>query len=198
MEPQIGDRVGVVNHSDEKTVYFLGYGTYLGPEVPPGNINPPLNAGWPNPKIRLDNGKVVWGCECWWGSEEQIKTEIEEFDHIVDVDIDDMRNGEFSGPGIDDIDGVEIKDIKDIPDEIKEKLELLRQNPDAISDSPENFDGMDYIDISPHEGESMDQMWARAIKVLKEKHPDAKIVIPEEVANKMKGKKEEQIDPNMN
>lgn len=24
-----------------------------------------------NPKIVLDNGDVVWGCECWWGPEER-------------------------------------------------------------------------------------------------------------------------------
>lgn len=22
-----------------------------------------------NPKIILDDGEVVWGCECWWGPE---------------------------------------------------------------------------------------------------------------------------------
>ena len=30
----------------------------------------------PNPKIRLDNGTVGWGCQCWWGSEEQVKAMI--------------------------------------------------------------------------------------------------------------------------
>lgn len=26
-----------------------------------------------NPKIRLDDGREVWGCECWWGSAEDFK-----------------------------------------------------------------------------------------------------------------------------
>jgi hypothetical protein len=27
-----------------------------------------------NPRIRLDDGNVVLGCQCWWALEEQIKT----------------------------------------------------------------------------------------------------------------------------
>jgi hypothetical protein len=32
----------------------------------------------PNPKIVLDNGETVWGCECWWGPEDKIKNMIGE------------------------------------------------------------------------------------------------------------------------
>jgi transcriptional regulator of aromatic amino acid metabolism len=76
-----GTRVGAVLSADEETVLFLGWGTYAGDEVPGPEV-----AGFmaqlcremkrPNPKIALDNGKVVFGCECWWGNEEQVKKMI--------------------------------------------------------------------------------------------------------------------------
>ena len=32
-----------------------------------------------NPRLKLDNGEVVWGCECWWGSEAKIKDMVEKW-----------------------------------------------------------------------------------------------------------------------
>ncbi len=29
-----------------------------------------------NPCIKLDNGKYVWGFQCWWGSIEQVKKNL--------------------------------------------------------------------------------------------------------------------------
>lgn len=43
-----------------------------------------------NPKLLLDSGKVVWGFECWWGSEEKIRDSIGSR-RVVDVDIDEVR-----------------------------------------------------------------------------------------------------------
>ena len=43
-----------------------------------------------NPKIRLDSGKVVWGCECWWGPEEVVKKTLEGY-IVVEVDVDEVR-----------------------------------------------------------------------------------------------------------
>lgn len=41
-----------------------------------------------NPRIRLDDGRYVWGCECWWGPEEDmLKQDL----NIVNVDIDEYR-----------------------------------------------------------------------------------------------------------
>jgi len=62
----IGDRVGAVQSADEKEVRLFGYGIYEG-DMP----HPVMKMS--NPKIRLDDGRVVWGCECWWGPEKQIK-----------------------------------------------------------------------------------------------------------------------------
>ena len=86
----VGIRVAAVS-ADQKT--FLGYGTYLGdflnpglaeyyveaikrhPEIPEGEKEPliaKVRAGESpfgiNPKIRLDDGREVWGAECWWGA----------------------------------------------------------------------------------------------------------------------------------
>ena len=60
-----GTRVGAIRNAKDETVYLYGFGTYQGDELHPA-------IGIPNPKILLDNGSVVWGCECWWGSEEKV------------------------------------------------------------------------------------------------------------------------------
>jgi len=91
---QIGDRVGAILGSEGSTVSFFGYGTYEGHEVPDekaGGMGPLLRGlGRVNPKIKLDNGKIVWGCECWWGPEEEIKTKLAGSEVVV-VDVDEAR-----------------------------------------------------------------------------------------------------------
>lgn len=69
----VGDRVYVVlgQEKGSETVRILGPGTYQGHEVPPEG-RPTMaqllhEAGVANPKILLDSGEVVWGCEVWWG-----------------------------------------------------------------------------------------------------------------------------------
>ena len=37
----------------------------------------PADWVWKNPRITLDDGRVVWGCQCWWGPEEAIRKRIE-------------------------------------------------------------------------------------------------------------------------
>jgi hypothetical protein len=85
---------------DGDKVYSFGDGTYVGDEVPPPEINPEFRAAMgelgmaerPNPKIDLDSGKTVWGCECWWGPADEIKSKFPEdkFDWI-NVDIEKER-----------------------------------------------------------------------------------------------------------
>jgi hypothetical protein len=80
-------------------VSLLGFGVYVGDEVPPAPMgavraifgaatwedfdrvvaedvgaepNPALRPT--NPKIVLDDGQVVWGAECWWGPESTYMT----------------------------------------------------------------------------------------------------------------------------
>lgn len=91
-----GTRVGAILYSTEKEVGFLGYGTYVGDEIPPLEVGGLLHtAGIPNPKIELDSGKVVWGIECWWGDADIIKAKIaQSTQKIKNIDIDEFRQKE--------------------------------------------------------------------------------------------------------
>ena len=75
-----GTRVGAILSANAKAVRLLGFGTYQGDEVPEGAGGfmgeAMAKEGLTNPKILLDNGDVVWGCECYWGGEEAIKKAI--------------------------------------------------------------------------------------------------------------------------
>jgi len=102
-----GSRVGAIHGTDNEksgTIYIFGFGTYVGREVPNTAAGafgkalreiaeevPEVPDYLKNPKIVLDNGKVVWGCECWWGPEEQIKKRLEMYSEVVVVDIDAER-----------------------------------------------------------------------------------------------------------
>ncbi len=98
-----GIRVGAILGSKDKVVELLGFGIYE------GDFDPELDTtkavgfmaemrkglGLSNPRIRLDSGQVVWGCECWWGPESKIQHEIETWKAsgyvIKKVDIDAIR-----------------------------------------------------------------------------------------------------------
>ena len=92
---QVGDRVGAVLKSDTDTVHFLGFGVYNGRQVPPPGIGMfGLDAhelGITNPEIILDNGKKVYGCECWWGTETGVQKAIQG-KRIIHVDIEQYRS----------------------------------------------------------------------------------------------------------
>ena len=95
-----GDRVGAMMSADKEEVHLFGYGTYRGEEVPPADIRmwgvDLSELGHENPKILLDNGKVVWGCECWWGDEEQVRKSIGDR-RVVIVDPDEARRAAANG-----------------------------------------------------------------------------------------------------
>lgn len=92
---KIGERVGAIHTTSDDEVRLFGYGVYAGREVPSKNA-----AGWMadmvrelghgNPKILLDNGKTVWGCECWFGPEVEVQAMIGAR-RVVEVDIDQVR-----------------------------------------------------------------------------------------------------------
>ncbi len=48
-----------------------------------------------NPKIKLDSGQVVWGCECWWGPEEAFDENFVNGRDIqeIDIDVDRVKYG---------------------------------------------------------------------------------------------------------
>lgn len=67
---QVGDRVGAMRNANAEKVFLFGYGVYEGEKPCPHLSN------IPNPCIKLDDGTVVWGMECWWGPEDKIKQAI--------------------------------------------------------------------------------------------------------------------------
>jgi hypothetical protein len=87
-------RVGAVMSADQKEIRIFGFGVYVGNEVPPPGVmfmGQDLNkVGMENPKIVLDGGKVVWGCECWWAEEAVVKSSMKNR-KVVEVDIDEER-----------------------------------------------------------------------------------------------------------
>lgn len=88
---QPGDRVGAFLYVKEDIVYFLGYGTYVGDEVPPPEVG--YLPDRTNPKIVLDAGDVVWGCECWWGPRDEIANMLSKSLGVKNVSIEDARRG---------------------------------------------------------------------------------------------------------
>ena len=85
-------RVGAIKQIENGVVEFLGYGELLGEEIPPKEIGG-FNIGRPNPKIQLDTGEVVWGCECWWATEDIIERVLKKNKEVVNVTIENLRAG---------------------------------------------------------------------------------------------------------
>jgi len=80
---------------ENDVVHSLGEGNYVGDFVIPEEIAvemPAYPKGLPVPKIELDSGDVVWGCECWWGAIEQVMEKLCGYE-FKDVNISDYRNG---------------------------------------------------------------------------------------------------------
>lgn len=94
--PKPGDRVYAIRNTDDatKTVHLYGYGVYEGDYLPDsagGNTAETVHVqGGDNPRIKLDSGKIVWGCECWWGPEQDFKSRANQFT-VIDCDIEQDR-----------------------------------------------------------------------------------------------------------
>lgn len=101
MAAKPGDRVGAISHSEGDTYYLLGYGVYTGdfvPETACGVLGSLLRMNQvPNPKIVLDNGQVVWGCECWWALEDEVREQLEGRT-VVESNIEDLRKDVRGNP----------------------------------------------------------------------------------------------------
>lgn len=118
---KVGDRVGAISHTEGKIIYLFGYGIYEGNKVPEDSRVGMLgisfkDIGKNNPCIKLDNGKIVWGCECWWGSEEDIKKQVAKHKKAITIDIEQKRN-EANEPDLCERCGEEVHSIM-IGDEI--------------------------------------------------------------------------------
>lgn len=90
----VGDRVGALMSAGEGVVKVFGFGVRVEDKVPPANaggFGAVLHqAGATNPCLKLDSGKEVFGCECWWGPEDAIKRKFEDCT-FEEVDIDEAR-----------------------------------------------------------------------------------------------------------
>lgn len=85
MSCAVGDRVGAIQRADEATVWLFGFGVYEGEKpAPVGPMGISL-ADWCketgtseylNPRIALDGGGHVYGLECWWGGEAEVRRSI--------------------------------------------------------------------------------------------------------------------------
>lgn len=78
----VGERVGAIfREEDDGSVLFLGYGEYVGLKAAPSGVityGVELHrVGGQAHCIRLDNGDEVYGCECWWGTEEEARKRLE-------------------------------------------------------------------------------------------------------------------------
>lgn len=77
---RVGERVGAVMSVNDTEVSLFGYGVYDGDHPPIGCAGfiaeRVIATGITNPRITLDSGEVVWGCECWWGPEDNVKKMI--------------------------------------------------------------------------------------------------------------------------
>lgn len=107
-----GERVGAILRGRDGVIEAFGEGVYEGdfvygddgPDDPVGAIcemvlELPPEQRPKNPRIKLDRGGVVWGCECWWGPLSGYQRHIDAADKVVYVDINqirrDYREGRF-------------------------------------------------------------------------------------------------------
>lgn len=102
MATKIGERVTAILSVDGvgRKVYMLGEGIYSGNEIPHDAAGPMASMlvqyGMPSPKIDLDSGEVVYGCECWWGPVAQVQAQYAGFT-IIPVSITEERK-KVGGP----------------------------------------------------------------------------------------------------
>lgn len=86
MSKKVGSRVGAIQKADKDSVHFYGWGVYEGDFVPQRGFM--KGSSITNPQIKLDNGKLVWGCECWWGPEDKVKEMIGDR-KVINVEVEE-------------------------------------------------------------------------------------------------------------
>jgi hypothetical protein len=86
----VGTRVTAIFSAKEGVVRSFGDGVYAGDFVLPPEVGG-FNFGQKNPRIDLDSGKTVWGCESWWGPCETVKARFPADWKWETVDIDESR-----------------------------------------------------------------------------------------------------------
>lgn len=84
-------RVIAIESIENGVMRSYGEGEYLGEKIP--NVSPFNEIGLKNPCIKLDNGKYIWGFQCWWGEAKKFREKYKNrFDNEVIVDIEENIN----------------------------------------------------------------------------------------------------------
>jgi hypothetical protein len=92
-------RVGAMISMSGNDVQFLGYGEYLGKELPSeemanslgGMVQLAREMNLPTPVIHLDCGDTVYGFECWWSPAEEMEKKLVG-KNVIEVSISDYRD----------------------------------------------------------------------------------------------------------
>jgi len=82
----MSDIIAVESLKDGVLTVF-GYGKHIGDKVP--DVAPWNRTNIPNPCILLDNGKYVWGFQCWWGKKDAFLSKYGE--HIKEEKVSDTE-----------------------------------------------------------------------------------------------------------
>ena len=95
-----GDSVCAILSADKNNVHLIGYGKYLGDEIPDrheiGSLPKALHlASAKNPKLQMNDGSIVWGCECWWGDIDSANEFIGNR-NIINVDMEKERSQQLA------------------------------------------------------------------------------------------------------
>ena len=91
-------RVLAISHTDPERgeAHIFGLGTLVGVAVPHEAVGPMASMavaeGLEVPVIKLDDGNVVYGCECWWGDMEEGEKRIAGMVRVA-VDVKEWRAG---------------------------------------------------------------------------------------------------------
>lgn len=97
-----GTRVFAVLSATPEEVRIIGRGEYLG-DLPFNTADEDVRLfggspkeiedeapGFCNPCLKMDDGTIVWGCECWWGPEDGYDKMVNGR-KVVQVDIKEER-----------------------------------------------------------------------------------------------------------
>jgi hypothetical protein len=97
MSTSVGTRVIALLDAGNGVVRSFGEGVYAGdfPLPPEAKF---FIFRQSNPRIDLDNGKTVWGCECWWGPADKVRARIPEDWKWETVDIENYRQNNEATP----------------------------------------------------------------------------------------------------
>lgn len=77
----LGERVGALYSLTSTIARLYGYGRYEGYKTPPKDAQGSLviqlaEHGIPDHQIVLDNGTILWGCQCRWALESEVRKKI--------------------------------------------------------------------------------------------------------------------------